>query len=107
MEGETVDHLGTTYDYGSVMHYSETAFAIDDSQNTITPHDPDAEIGQREALSSLDIERVQILYGCLAIVSNLCTSYIFARYVILKGFYVFQEDSSFKGLSMDEIFREA
>ena len=70
VEGETVDHLGTGYDYGSVLHYSETAFAVDDSENTITPHDPDAEIGQREALSSLDIERVQILYGCLAIVSS-------------------------------------
>ena len=69
VEGETVDHLGTTYDYGSVLHYSETAFAVDDSQNTITPHDPDAEIGQRIELSALDIERVQILYGCLAIVS--------------------------------------
>ena len=62
--------MGTTYDYGSVLHYSETAFAVDDSQNTITPHDPDAEIGQRVEMSSLDSERVQILYGCLSIVSS-------------------------------------
>ena len=71
VECETVDHLDTTYDYGSVLHYSETAFAVDDSQNTITPHDPDAEIGQRIEMSELDSERVQILYGCLAIVSSI------------------------------------
>ena len=70
-EGETVDHLGTSYDYGSVLHYSETAFAVDPSEPTIeTINPPGAEIGQREVMSALDSERVQILYGCLAIVSS-------------------------------------
>lgn len=61
-----IDLLGTAYDYGSVLHYSAYAFAVDPNIPTIIPHDPDAEIGQRVTLSALDIERVQILYGCLA-----------------------------------------
>jgi len=65
VEGSTVDHLGTIYDYGSVMHYSAYAFAIDNSVPTIIPHDPDAEIGQRTQLSELDKERVQIYYCCI------------------------------------------
>jgi astacin len=65
VEGETVDHMGTVYDYGSVMHYSAYGFAIDPSIPTIIPHDPNAEIGQRLRLSDLDIERVQIFYCCL------------------------------------------
>ena len=69
-EGTQIDHLGTTYDYGSVLHYSETAFAIDSSQPTIeTINPPGSEIGQRIEMSQLDSERVQILYSCLAIVS--------------------------------------
>jgi hypothetical protein len=59
------DLLGTSYDYGSVLHYGPYGFAIDPSIPTIIPHDPNAEIGQRVTLSALDIERVQILYGCL------------------------------------------
>jgi hypothetical protein len=63
-EGQ-IDLLGTSYDYGSVLHYGAYAFAVDPSVPTIIPHDPDAQIGQRITLSKLDIERVQILYGCL------------------------------------------
>jgi hypothetical protein len=58
--------LGTSYDYGSCMHYDAYAFAVDDSIPTIIPHDPNAVIGQRDTMSALDIERVQIYYGCLA-----------------------------------------
>jgi hypothetical protein len=62
---EIITLLNTTYDYGSVMHYSAYAFAIDDTIPTIITLDEDAEIGQRITLSELDIERVQIYYGCL------------------------------------------
>jgi hypothetical protein len=65
MDPEDIDLLGTSYDYGSVMHYSAYAFAVDPAIPTIIPHDPDAVIGQRVTLSQLDIERVQILYGCI------------------------------------------
>jgi len=42
------------YDYGSIMHYPRDAFSIDGS-DTITPIDPNAQIGQRNGLSAGDI----------------------------------------------------
>ena len=70
-ENVTIDHLGTEYDYGSVMHYPDDAFAIDEDIPTIITKDPDTqdEIGQRVTMSEADIERVQILYSCVAPVS--------------------------------------
>ena len=70
-ENVTIDHLGTEYDYGSVMHYPGDAFAIDEDIPTIITKDPDAqdEIGQRVTMSEADIERVQILYSCVSPVS--------------------------------------
>jgi len=59
-----INLLGTRYDYGSVMHYGAYAFAVDPNIPTIIPHVSGAQIGQRTTLSALDIERVQILYGC-------------------------------------------
>jgi len=71
-----IDLLGTAYDYDSAMHYGAYAFAVDTSIPTIIPHDPEAVIGQRNTLSALDIERVQIFYGCLAAV-NLTSLHIY------------------------------
>ena len=68
-EGTEIDHLGTKYDYGGVMHYDAYAFAIDRSTPTIIPHDKNAKIGQRTHLSNADIERIQIAYKCLSAVS--------------------------------------
>ena len=67
----TIDHLGTEYDYGSVMHYPGDAFAIDENIPTIITKDLEAqdEIGQRVRMSEADIERVQILYSCVSAVS--------------------------------------
>ena len=42
------------YDYGSIMHYPRTAFSAN-GQDTIVPTDPNAQIGQRTALSAGDI----------------------------------------------------
>jgi hypothetical protein len=62
---QQITHLGTPYDYGSVMHYGAYGFAIDPNVPTIITKDPNAVIGQRETLSRWDIERIQILYGCI------------------------------------------
>ncbi|NVK29806.1 MAG: hypothetical protein HWE20_02295 [Gammaproteobacteria bacterium] len=49
------------YDYGSIMHYSKYAFS-DNGQPTITPK-VNATIGQRSALSDMDIRAVKNLYA--------------------------------------------
>lgn len=52
------------YDYGSIMHYSRTAFSTGGGAETITPTDPSAVIGQRNGLSAGDI----------AAANSLCTA---------------------------------
>ncbi|MGQ0678626.1 MAG: M12 family metallopeptidase [Actinomycetota bacterium] len=54
------DDLGA-YDYGSIMHYPRKAFSKN-NQDTIVPTDPNAEIGQREALSPGDIAAIKLMY---------------------------------------------
>lgn len=49
------------YDYGSIMHYPQDAFAVDLSKPTIVTLHNEA-IGQREALSAGDIAAIQALY---------------------------------------------
>ena len=57
------DDLGA-YDYGSIMHYPRPAFSSN-GQETITPTNASAQIGQRNGLSPGDIAAVQALYpGC-------------------------------------------
>lgn len=96
VNGVSIDHLETTYDYGSVMHYGRRGFAIDPSQDTITPLDPSAEIGQRITLSELDIERVQILYGCLNAVSTI--------YEIFFKYNISYIEEFFKKTSINNLF---
>lgn len=54
------DDLGA-YDYGSIMHYPRTAFSKN-GQETITPTDPNAVIGQRDGLSPGDVAGVRQMY---------------------------------------------
>lgn len=61
------DDLGT-YDYGSIMHYPRTAFSANGLE-TITPTDPNAQIGQRNGLSAGDMAAVRTMYpNCRTIV---------------------------------------
>jgi hypothetical protein len=54
------------YDYGSVMHYGPTSFAINSNIPTITPsQNSSAFIGQRVRLSPIDILEIQRYYGCV------------------------------------------
>jgi hypothetical protein len=62
------DDLGA-YDYGSIMHYPRTAFSSN-GQDTITPTDPNAQIGQRNGLSAGDIAAVQSMYPTCGIVKQ-------------------------------------
>ncbi len=58
------DDLGA-YDFGSLMHYPSTAFAIDPSKPTIIPRNPlppGVVMGQRTGLSQGDIDGVHMMY---------------------------------------------
>lgn len=57
--------LGVPYDYGSVMHYSKTAFNIGSEPTIVTkiPHFMNV-IGQRMGFSSSDLTKLNRLYNC-------------------------------------------
>jgi len=59
-----VNPFNVSYDYGSVMHYGSTAFAIDYSKPTITVKTSGAKIGQREGISDKDALKIKNMYGC-------------------------------------------
>ncbi|KAK0396530.1 hypothetical protein QR680_001754 [Steinernema hermaphroditum] len=58
-----IDHLGTAYDYNSVMHYAPTAFSKN-GKPTIEPRKKNVEIGQRRGFSENDIYKINKLYKC-------------------------------------------
>lgn len=54
------------YDFGSIMHYSLTAFSVDDIKPTISPKvsiPSGVVVGQRMAPSSGDVNSVRAIYG--------------------------------------------
>ncbi|XP_063056195.1 meprin A subunit beta isoform X2 [Engraulis encrasicolus] len=57
--------LGVAYDYGSVMHYSKSAFNIGELPTIVTkiPAFSDV-IGQRMGFSESDLEKLSKLYNC-------------------------------------------
>ncbi|XP_062376851.1 hatching enzyme 1.2-like [Sardina pilchardus] len=61
---QRTNNLNTPYDYSSVLHYGSTAFSIN-GRETITPiPNPNVKIGQRRGMTSIDIQRINKLYGC-------------------------------------------
>ncbi|CRK97805.1 CLUMA_CG011183, isoform C [Clunio marinus] len=58
-----VSNYGVDYDYGSVMHYSKTAFSIDGSDTIVALRDLNGEtMGQRVRMSEKDILRLNRAY---------------------------------------------
>jgi len=51
-----VDVLNQPYDYGSIMHYGDHAFAIDHSKLTIESKQPGVTMGHRKEMSPTDIK---------------------------------------------------
>ncbi|XP_067672557.1 meprin A subunit beta-like [Haliotis asinina] len=60
-----MDTFGVPYDYYSIMHYNAYEFSKDDNKPTIIPKQSGVFIGQRIRLSTYDIKKIQILYGCI------------------------------------------
>lgn len=62
-DADTVSNFDVTYDYGSILHYSSTAFSKN-GLKTIVPLQENVEIGQRRALSRGDIDKLNTMYKC-------------------------------------------
>ncbi|CAF1522299.1 unnamed protein product, partial [Adineta ricciae] len=58
-----VDTQNTSFNYGSVMMYERTAFSVN-GLPTIEPLQPNVTIGQRDNMSTIDIEGVRLFYNC-------------------------------------------
>ncbi|XP_055349086.1 hatching enzyme 1.2-like [Paramacrobiotus metropolitanus] len=56
--------FGTTYDFGSIMHYHQYEFAANPGIYTIRPKAPwqGTAIGQRDGLSATDIQEIRAMY---------------------------------------------
>lgn len=63
-----VTYLDTRYDYHSVMHYQKDAWSKN-SLDTIVPRRSDVKI-ESKGLSTLDISRVNKLYGCTQLIRH-------------------------------------
>ncbi|XP_017155422.2 seminal metalloprotease 1-like [Drosophila miranda] len=59
------NNYGETYDYGSVMHYMENAFAKNASQPTIVAlKEGGSKMGQRRGMSKTDVRKLNKMYQC-------------------------------------------
>nr|XP_019555340.2 seminal metalloprotease 1-like [Aedes albopictus] len=64
LDSDSASNFGTIYDYGSVMHYSSTAFSINGEKTIVARLDTDEVMGQREGMSESDILKINMMYNC-------------------------------------------
>ncbi|XP_029720896.2 seminal metalloprotease 1 [Aedes albopictus] len=64
-DSDRVSNFGTDYDYGSVMHYSATAFSINGEKTIVALQETDEVMGQRLAMSERDILKINRMYNCV------------------------------------------
>jgi Astacin (Peptidase family M12A) len=62
-KGET-SGFGVAYDYGSVLHYSPSAFSKNNQPTIEAKMRTSETMGQRERFSSYDIQKVNKMYKC-------------------------------------------
>lgn len=62
-KSNSINSFGTPYDYGSIMHYRANAFSKN-GQPTIIPKRAGVTIGNRRALSPIDVQQMMLLYKC-------------------------------------------
>lgn len=58
--------FGVGYDYGSVMHYSPTAFSRNGQPTIEAKSNSKENMGQREGFSGKDIAKINKMYNCQA-----------------------------------------
>nr|QNH72387.1 toxin candidate TRINITY_DN27008_c0_g1_i1 [Pachycerianthus borealis] len=59
-----IDSQNVPYDYESIMHYPRRVFTTNGEPTVIPIKEPDVYIGQRIALSDLDVLQANVLYTC-------------------------------------------
>ena len=59
-----IDSGSSPYDYGSIMHYHDTAFSKNGQKTILLKKNTNVQIGQRVAMSKLDVEQMNTLYKC-------------------------------------------
>lgn len=60
-----INSYGVPYDFGSILHYSPTAFAKERGLVTITAKgNRDVKFGQRDGLSDYDVKQARAMYNC-------------------------------------------
>ncbi|KAG4070660.1 hypothetical protein HA402_013580 [Bradysia odoriphaga] len=60
----TTSGFGSTYDYGSVMHYSDLAFSKNGEPTIVNKKIHNGKMGQRDGFAKSDIERINNMYKC-------------------------------------------
>lgn len=65
-KGET-SGFGVPYDYGSVMHYSASAFSKNNMATIEAKMKNNDKMGQREGFSIKDVEKVNRMYNCKSV----------------------------------------
>nr|QNH72393.1 toxin candidate TRINITY_DN31672_c0_g1_i1 [Pachycerianthus borealis] len=61
---QLIDNLGLPYDYDSILHYGRYFFSKNGKPTIVPTQNPNAKIGNKVHLSSLDIQKVNTLYNC-------------------------------------------
>lgn len=77
---QDVNSLGVPYDYNSIMHYSETAFAKFGTI-TISTKESDIPFGRAPELSRLDIIQTELLYKDQCSKFYLHSMYVTSTYI--------------------------
>jgi hypothetical protein len=95
--GET-SSFGVSYDYGSVLHYSEKAFSKNNKPTIEAKMSTNTKMGQREGFSQKDIEKVKKMYKCQRTTADANPS-IMSSTIKPSG-----ESSSFFGSIIDALF---
>ncbi|XP_059507970.1 uncharacterized protein LOC125459228 [Stegostoma tigrinum] len=73
-EKKDSNNLGTSYDYGSVMHFGKYYLAKSQQPTIVPKRNPNIPIGFAPGLSEIDVLKINKLYQCLHCAEMLTTS---------------------------------